>query len=211
MKRLEETVGSQFARPRGLLGQFVARVMRQGNAPLTLWMVDLLAVAPQDRVLEVGFGPGVALAELVARASDGFVAGVDASELMVRQARSRHAATIAAGQLEIRQGDASSLPYDDATFDKVCGSHVVYFWRDAPATVRELRRVLRPGGILALAYQERERMPPRNAAGLMRAEARLYGPGEVEQVVRAGGFEKVRLETKGTPEMPAGFCLIAMK
>jgi SAM-dependent methyltransferase len=211
MKRLEATFGSQFARPRGLLGQLAARLMRRGNAPLNLWMVDLLEVTPQDRVLEVGFGPGVALAELLARASDGFVAGVDASELMVRQARSRHANAIATGQLEIRQGDASSLPYDDATFDKVCGTHVIYFWLDALATVRELRRVLRLGGTLALAYQERDRMPPRNAAGLTHAGARLFGPGEVEEVVRAAGFEDVRVETKVAPEGPAGFCLLAVK
>ena len=211
MKRLEQTVGSQLARPRGLLGQLAARLMRRGNAPLNLWMVQLLEVRPQDRVLEVGFGPGVALAELLARASDGFVAGVDASELMVAQARSRYTDAIAAGRLEIRQGDASSLPYDDATFDKVCGTHVIYFWRDAVATVRELRRVLRPGGTFALAYQERDRMPPRGAAGLSRAGARLFGPGEVEQVVRAAGFEDVRVETKGAPEGPAGFCLVAVR
>lgn len=211
MKRLEETVGSQLGRPRGLLGQLVARLLRRMNAPLNLWMVDLLQVAPRDRVLEVGFGPGVALNELLARASHGFVAGIDASELMVQQARARHADAIAAGRLEIRQGDAGSLPYDDATFDKVCGTHVIYFWPDAVATVRELRRVLRPGGTLALAYQERERMPSRNAEGLMRAGATLYGPGEVEKVVRAGGFEQVRLETTGAPESPAGFCLISVK
>src|SRR2546426_9124300 len=112
MQRFTQTVGRQFGRPRGPLGWIVARLMRRGNAPLNLWMVELLDVAPGDRVLEVGFGPGVALAELLARASDGFVAGVDASELMVRQARSRHANAIAAGRLEIRHGDAGSLPYD---------------------------------------------------------------------------------------------------
>lgn len=211
MKRLEETVGSQLARPRGLLGQLTARLLRRGNAPLNHWMVDLLGVTPQDRILEVGFGPGVALADLLARASDGFVAGVDTSELMVRQARSRHADAIATGQLEIRQGDAGSLPDDHATFDKVCGAHVIYFWPDAVATVRELRRVLRPGGTLALAYQERDRMPPRAAAGLTRAGARLFGPGEVEEVVRAAGFEDVRVEIKVAPKGPAGFCLIAVK
>jgi SAM-dependent methyltransferase len=211
MKHLEETVGRQFARPRGLLGQFAARLMRRGNAPLNLWMVEILKVGPQHRILEVGFGPGVALAELLARASDGFVAGVDASELMVRHARYRHADAIAARRLEVRQGDVSSLPYDDATFDKVCGTHVIYFWPDAVATVQELRRVLRPGGTLALAYQERERMPPRNAAALSRAGARLYEPGEVDQVVRAAGFEDVRLETQQTPSGAGGFCVVAIK
>ena len=159
-------IGRQFARPGGLLGQFVARLMRRGNAASNRWMVDLLAVQPQDRVLEVGFGPGVALAALLARASGGFVAGIDASALMVRQARARQAAAIAAGRLAICQADAGALPYADATFDKVCGAHVLYFWPDAVATMRELRRVTRPGGTLGLAYQEQERMPPSAARGL---------------------------------------------
>jgi hypothetical protein len=54
-------------------------------------------------------------------------------------------------------------------------------------------------------------MPPRNVAALMRSGARLFGPGEVEQVVRAAGFEEVRVETKVAPEGPAGFCLVAIK
>ena len=75
-QRLRRSFGRQFARPRGPLGWLVARLMRPGNASLNLWLVELLAVQPQDRVLEVGFGPGVALAALLARASAGFVAGV---------------------------------------------------------------------------------------------------------------------------------------
>jgi SAM-dependent methyltransferase len=110
-----------------------------------------------------------------------------------------------AGRLEIRQGDAGSLPDDDATFDTVCGAHVIYFWPDPVLTVREFRRVLRPGGKLALGYQEREHMPPGAAKGLSQAGARLVGPGDVEQVVQSAGFEDVRLETRQTPSGPAGF------
>jgi ubiquinone/menaquinone biosynthesis C-methylase UbiE len=170
-------------------------------------MVDLLDVASGDRVLEVGFGPGVALAALLTRATEGFVAGVDVSESMVRQARSRYAAAIAAGRLDIRVGDAISLPYDEAAFDKVCGTHVIYFWRDPVATVRELRRVLRPGGILALAYQER----PVAARALIQAGAKLYGSGEVERVVWRAGFADVHVETLPAPKGPVGSCLLAAK
>jgi ubiquinone/menaquinone biosynthesis C-methylase UbiE len=211
MKRLGRTVGRQFGRPHGPLGLIAARLMRGGNAPLNRWMVDLLEVEPGDRVLEVGFGPGVALAELLARASGGFVVGVDASGLMVRKARSRHGTDVAAGRLEIHQGDAGSLPYDDATFDKACAANVIYFWLDAVGTVRELRRVLRPGGTVAVAYLERERMPASVAAALSQGGARLFGPGEVEQVVRAAGFEAVRVETRMGPNGPAGFCALAVK
>jgi ubiquinone/menaquinone biosynthesis C-methylase UbiE len=58
----------------------------------------------------------MALGALLAHASDGLVAGVDTSELMVRQARSRPARAIQAGRLELRQADAGALPYADATF-----------------------------------------------------------------------------------------------
>lgn len=211
MNPLVRTFGRQFGRPHGPLGRLAARLMRQGNAPLNRWMVDLLPIEPSDHILEVGFGPGVALAALLAHASDGFVAGIDTSELMVRQARSRYTDAIAAGRLEIRQGDAGSLPYESATFDTVCGTHVIYFWPDAVGTVGELRRVLRPGGTLALAYQERDRMPPQAKAGLSQAGARLFGPGEVEQVVRAAGFTAVRVETQTAPDGPAGFCVFATK
>lgn len=211
MNPFVRTFGRQFGRPRGLLGRIAAQLMIRSNAPLNLWMVDLLSPGPRDRVLEVGFGPGVALTELLARVSDGCVAGVDASDMLVRQARSRHADAIAAGRLEIHLGDAGSLPYGDATFDTVCGAHVIYFWPDAVATVRELRRVLRPGGRLALGYQEREHMPPQAKAGLSQSGAKLYEPGEVEQVVRAAGFADIRVETRISSGMPAGFCVLATK
>ena len=211
MQRFTQSFGRQLGHPRGPLGRIMARLLRRNNARLNLWMVELLNVAPGDRVLEVGFGPGVALAALLAHATDGFVAGIDASELMVRQARARHGAAIAAGRLEIRHGDASSLPYAEATFDKACGAHVIYFWPDPVATLRELRRVLRPGGTLALGYQEREHAPRISVRGLSQAGARLYGPGEVEQVVRAAGFTDVRVETLATPKGPAGFCVLAAK
>jgi len=208
---IARTFGAQFARPRGPLGQLVARIMRRGNAPLNLWVVDLLAITPHHRVLEVGFGPGVALAALATRASHGMVAGIDFSASMVRQARSRHAAAITAGRLDLRQGDAAALPFAEGSFDVVCATHVLYFWPDPVATMRELRRVLRPGGTLALGYQERAHMPPRAARGLSLAGARLVGPEDVARMARAAGFTRVRVETRATLEGPAGFCALAVK
>ena len=211
MQQLNRLIGRNYGQPRGLIGRFTARMMRQNNAALNLWLVGLLDVAPRCRVLEVGFGPGVALDALLARASEGFVAGVDASALMVEQARARHAAAIGAGRLEVNQGDAAALPYGDATFDSACGTHVVYFWPDPVATLRELRRVLRPGGTVALGYQQREHMPAIALRTTGQIAARLYGPGELEQVVRDAGFTGVQLKTQGDPASPGGFCVLATK
>jgi SAM-dependent methyltransferase len=130
---------------------------------------------------------------------------------MARQARDRFRDAIAEGRLKIHTGDAASLPFDEGTFDKVSATHVVYFWPDQNATVGELRRVLRPGGVLAVGYQEQDRMPPRAARGLAAAGARLVGPGDVEDMARRAGFGHVRVETRPGDRGPSGFCMLATK
>lgn len=209
--RLRRTFGRQFARPHGPLGRVAARIMRQANAPLNGWLVGLLPVGPEDHILEVGFGPGVALAQLLGRVPNGTVTGVEASTSMARQARDRFRDAIAERRLKIHTGDAAPLPFDEGTFDKVSATHVVYFWPDQVATVGELRRVLRPGGVLAVGYQEQDRMPPRAAQGLAAAGARLVGPGEVEDIARRAGFGRVRVETRPGDGGPSGFCMLATK
>lgn len=209
--RLRRLFGAQFARPHGPLGRVAARIMRAGNAPLNGWILQLLSVRPGDHVLEVGFGPGVALAQLLELVPDGTVTGVEASTSMAKQARDRFRPAIADGHLKIHNGDAASLPFDEGTFDKVSAIHVVYFWPDQLATIGELRRVLRPGGVLALGYQERDRMPPRAARGLAAAGARLVGPGEVEDLARRAGFGDARVEARPGDGGPSGFCLLARK
>src|SRR5438477_6943496 len=66
---------AQFGRPSGLLGHVAGSLMARGTAD-DRWIVDLVDVQPSDRVLEVGCGPGVALALIAERATSGFVAGV---------------------------------------------------------------------------------------------------------------------------------------
>ena len=80
-------------RPHGLGGHVAGWVMahRSSNRRRNQWVVSLLDVQPADRVLEVGFGPGVAVAELSRRASRGMVMSVDHSEVML--ARRRRGAT----------------------------------------------------------------------------------------------------------------------
>lgn len=205
---LETTIGGQFAQPHGPLGWVAARIMRRSNAPLNHWIVELLSVGPEDHVLEVGFGPGVALAQLLEQAPNGVVTGFEASASMASQARVHFRSSIAQGRLEIHTGDAASLPFSEGSFDKVCATHVVYFWRDQLSTIRELRRVLRPGGVLALGYQERDRMPPQAVRSLTAAGASLVGPGEIEDLARRAGFEQVRVETRPGSGGPSGFCML---
>jgi SAM-dependent methyltransferase len=144
----------QFGRPSGPLGHLAGWLMARTDAD-DRWVVELLDVQPADRVLEVGFGPGLAVALIAERVTAGLVAGVDPSEVMVRQAARRNRAAIREGRVELRRGTASALPYPDGHFTKACALHSLRFWPSAEEGLRELRRVLVPDGLLALALRMR--------------------------------------------------------
>jgi ubiquinone/menaquinone biosynthesis C-methylase UbiE len=156
-----------FGRPRGLLGRLGGLIMARTNQPHATWVVDLLELQQHDRVLEVGFGPGVAVQLLAASAQ--FVAGVDPSAEMLRQATKRNAEAIGNGRVDLRQGSADHLPFAVESFDKAMALNSMQVWPDASAGLREIWRVLKPGGRLALAFttysgQGREGVPETVAA-----------------------------------------------
>jgi demethylmenaquinone methyltransferase/2-methoxy-6-polyprenyl-1,4-benzoquinol methylase len=106
------------------------------------------AVAPRDgqRVLDVATGTGMVAAELLARA-DCSVVGIDQSAEMLAGARARFAA--AGSRVELMEGQAEALPFADASFDALTFTYLLRYVDDPVATVRELARVVRPGGRVA--------------------------------------------------------------
>ena len=175
-----------FGHPSGLLGRLAGFLMSKNDAD-DRWVVELLDVQPDDRVLEVGFGPGLAIALIAKRATAGFVAGVEPSEVMIRQATERNRAAVQAGRVELRPASVSALPYPDAHFTKACSVHTLYFWASLEEGVRELHRVLVPGGVLILAVRTRR-------PGASRFDPSRYGYGderlaEVTAALGAAGFQ----------------------
>src|SRR2546430_8544415 len=81
----------QFGHPRGIAGRMAGWIMahRSSNQQRNRWAVALLDVRPTDRVLEIGFGPGLAIAALASRTTQGRVYGIDHSEVMVHRASRR--------------------------------------------------------------------------------------------------------------------------
>ena len=139
-----------FGRPSGVLGRLGGVILARTNRRYAAWVVDLLDVQQSDRVLEIGFGPGVAIEMLAARAAH--VAGVDPSAEMLRQATKRNATAIGEGRVELRRCSAEGLPFVDGNFDKALAINSMQLWPDAPAGLRELSRVLRHDGQIALAF-----------------------------------------------------------
>jgi SAM-dependent methyltransferase len=137
----------------GLLPEVVARAAACSGESVARAVFELLELAPADAALELGCGSGRLLSAVAARLRQGFVAGIDPSELMVRHARARNRRWGALGRAEVAVGHSGDLSrFADGRFDKVYGTHVVYFWRSPGRDLAEIRRVLRPGGRLLLGF-----------------------------------------------------------
>ena len=105
---------------------------------------------PPERILDLGCGPGVSSFELAER-SGAQVMGLDFSERMIERAQSRHAQDFAhLKRLTFLRGDACELALPDQSVDLVTGHSFLYLVHDRAAVLREVRRVLRPGGSLVL-------------------------------------------------------------
>ena len=115
--------------------------------------MGLLEIKPHDRVLGIGFGPGAEIERAAKLAACGVVVGVDPSPTMLRQATSRNQRYIHEGRVELRRATMSAIPYPDASFDKAFGINCIQFSPDLLHDLGEIRRVLKPGGLAALAVQ----------------------------------------------------------
>lgn len=152
--RLPRPLFNQFARPSGLLGKLAGRIMAKSDADDRL-VAELLEVQSDDRVLDVGCGPGVTVGLIAERATAGLVVGLDPSDEMLRQAARRNNAAVGAGRVELRRGAVSVLPFPDGSFTKACAIHSLYFWPSIDGGLRELHRVLASDGLLVLAVRMR--------------------------------------------------------
>jgi ubiquinone/menaquinone biosynthesis C-methylase UbiE len=146
----------QFSGPEGALGHVAGWLMARKNGALNAWIVERLEVGPDDRVVEIGFGTGLAVALNAARATRGHVAGIDRSDVMLRQATRRNRNAIRAGRVALQQGDAAALPFADASATRALAVNSLQFWSNPEAGLREVARVLAPGGRLVLAQRMRK-------------------------------------------------------
>jgi ubiquinone/menaquinone biosynthesis C-methylase UbiE len=173
---------------------------RPSNRQRSRWVVALLEVRSADRVLEVGFGPGVAIAEL-ARAGAGHVYGVDHSAVMLRQASKRNAAAIRAGRVTLVNASVDQLPPAlDGSFDAILAVNTLGFWPAPAERLAELRGRLAPGGRVAIVSQPR--CPGATATTSSRAAA------DIGNLLREAGFTE--LSTQTLPLDPPVVCVLAV-
>jgi demethylmenaquinone methyltransferase/2-methoxy-6-polyprenyl-1,4-benzoquinol methylase len=127
-----------------------ARLLSFGQDPR--WRSFLVSRVPADahRVLDVASGTAAVAIELARAEADRVIVGVDQSPEMLAAGRERVAHAGLGNRIELREGRAEDLPLGDAEFDAVTFTYLLRYVDDVPATLRELARLVRPGGTLAM-------------------------------------------------------------
>ena len=188
MSIMRDILLRMFGRPQGALGRMGGIIMARTNAQCGAWVTGLLEIRPAESVLEVGFGPGIVIQRLSNLA--GRVAGIDPSREMVRQARARNVGAIAGGRVDLRYGSVESLPFDSDAFDKAIAINSMQVWPDPLAGLREIGRVVKPGGRIGLGFTRYSGQP---SEGLT-------------ETLMAAGFSETHIVRKDTD-----FCALAVR
>jgi SAM-dependent methyltransferase len=180
-------------RPSGPIGRWIYResAAHQGSFRATL---DALALTPDDRLLELGCGGGVFLEQALARGCT--ATAIDHSSDMVSLARQRNRAAEADGRLEVRHADVAELPCGDEAFTAVASTNAFFFFDDPRAGLGEARRVLTPGGRIAV-FTLAPGAPRSIAPPPFAKRMHCYSDDQMRQLFADAGFADVTVRRSG--------------
>ena len=186
-------VSRQVRKPSGPLGRRLVRAMNLGHSTMTDWGLQQVTVPKNAAILDVGCGGGRTVQRLAALAPEGKVTGLDYSAASVAVSRDRNAQEIEAGRVQIEQGSVAALPFPDRTFDVVTAVETHYYWPDLPANVREVLRILKPGGTFALIAETYRGGPFRLLYGIVMPllRAAFLSDAEHRDLLTQAGFTEV--------------------
>jgi SAM-dependent methyltransferase len=143
--------GRQVKKPTRFVGRLFARLMNTSHAPLTDWALTHLEIGKDAVALDVGCGGGRTIEKLAAKAAS--VYGIDYAAGSVAESRAHNRRLIAGGRVFVERATVSHLPFADNFFDLATAIETQYYWPDVETDMREILRVLKPGGRLMIVAE----------------------------------------------------------
>lgn len=194
---LSRSQAGQSARPRGRFGRALGWMMLRINGPINARTVEALETQHGETVLEIGCGPGDAIARLVRKGQARRIFAIDHAADMVEAARRLNRAALREGLVDIRECSVSSMPFRDGTFDAVFAVNSVQFWPHLRLDMKEVLRVMKPGARLLLAMRlTMEPRARRRVEMLLRALPKAGYVEVTEEVADARAFKVALIGAK---------------
>lgn len=186
----------QLSRPRGKLAPLTAALLNTVNARTIVAGVSALELQSGQRAADVGFGGGLSIPLLLrAVGPTGQLFALETSEEMLARARRRFIVPRMRGRLRIERAVVESLPLGDDCFDAVMSLNTIMFWTDVGKGLRELARILIPGGRLVLGLPDPTEV---QNMGFAAQGHRVVVPERLSERLHLYGFEP--LELRQTPD-----------
>ena len=190
----------QLGNPEGEIGLAVMERVYESNAKSSVNAVATLGLNPSSQVLEIGFGNGRMVPEIVKQAENIRYAGLDRSPTMVAEAGRFNATLVSAGRASFYLGSAEHMPFADDSFDCVFSIGVAHFWSAPSLALSEIRRVLRQGGRSMMGCLHPLTAPP---FALPENGFHLRDGAEWDALHRAVGFVDVQVKEVKTEQIDA--------
>lgn len=199
LSTIKTYLANQARKPSGWFGRVIApRVFNRENREMEDYGLKLMDPDEDDRILEIGFGNGRLISEIMPHIENGKVHGIDISGEMISLASKRNRQWIEEGTLEIKKGSIGNIPYPDGYFDKIFTANTIYFWPDPKENLCNVLRALKPEGNFLCAMRTRQQMESMNSVvrdnrGVFQ---NLYRAEEVKQLFKEAGFRYVNHHMK---------------
>ncbi len=188
----------QCRKPSGFFGKFVGKLMNFGHRGIRDWGISHVTISPQANILDIGCGGGKTVQKLAMLTPNGKVYGIDYSEDMVKLSKKVNRKLILKCLVEIQNGNVSSLPFDDNVFDLVTAFESYYFWPNLIDNLKEIKRVLKPTGILLIANEvyKHEKFEKRNSKWAQLLDMRIHTPDEYRNFLAEAGYMLIEIDEK---------------
>jgi ubiquinone/menaquinone biosynthesis C-methylase UbiE len=153
---VNKTIAKQLRKPGGILAGKVANEMNKTNGFLYDFTIKAMQLKDGESILEIGFGNGKFFDKIFSTANDLKISGLDFSPEMVKVATGNNPSPSNAGKLTLRLGSSDKIPFPDNSFDKAFCINVIYFWEKPRDHLKEIYRVLKPGGSFYTSIRTKE-------------------------------------------------------
>ncbi len=186
-----DTAGGNSPRlPVGKSGEEMLAAMSEHHTPITDMTLRLLEARAADSVLDIGCGGGRALKRLSRIVTDGKLTGVDYSETAVECTRKENLSDVESGKMTVVQGSVSDLPFAENSFDRICSIESYFFWPDLKNDLKEVLRVLKPGGraVIASCFKPARKQPEEYEALQKNLDMHIFSAEDFVTLLQEAGF-----------------------
>ena len=151
---LTEFLIKQSQKPSGLIGRVITKIWSFYFKKLSLWAIKQTTISDNYRILEIGYGGGSTIKNLLALNKNLEIHGIDISKESYRTAQRVHSDSIRKGSVQLKIGNVENIPYQNNYFDRVFAIQTHIFWKDIKKSFQEVYRVMSSNSTLIIASEK---------------------------------------------------------